>query len=516
MADCGGCCGKTDGQLPAGGLDAVAAQFKREFAAQAGGGAQDAAEAPEAPQVQKVLVRKKISQETFDDVVQENRDEFDMDLAEAMRDAVEQFTSQGVDLSMIVTTPEAKLVDEAMKLRLDSLNAMFEDPLATGTGVAETLKEIKLAIMESEDARIAAGRHGCVGATTFVCKKFQSEREAVLAALDTLKSLLTVPENREVMPFQGGAAIVECLTCYNADEEVQAKGFAALAVAITKHEANKRNIKDVDINSRIIETLKTHGTQEAAILAVSKFVRIYLSDDDRRPGVQPGTFSRARELGEDYRTGILAPLLAILGQEQTLAKESLVVATLSALKSVAVNDTICKNIANNGGLEVILVAFEAHITDEKVASNACMVLKAITRNDDLKRTVGKGTGLGLLLQALDEHMDSVRVTEQALQCLSVLCLRQPLNCETIAGLGCLQLITTAMQKHPDAATVQRPAISTMRNMVSSWQNKELQSKILDHNAEELICKAREAHPICEEVAYAALRDLGCDYQAPPM
>jgi hypothetical protein len=47
---------------------------------------------------------KRISQETFDAVVRENIDEFEMDLDEAVADARQQFESQGVDLSNLITT----------------------------------------------------------------------------------------------------------------------------------------------------------------------------------------------------------------------------------------------------------------------------------------------------------------------------------------------------------------------------------------------------------------------------
>jgi hypothetical protein len=44
---------------------------------------------------------KKISQETFDDVVRENVEDFEQELAEAIADATSQFQKQGVDLSNI-------------------------------------------------------------------------------------------------------------------------------------------------------------------------------------------------------------------------------------------------------------------------------------------------------------------------------------------------------------------------------------------------------------------------------
>ena len=47
---------------------------------------------------------KQITQETFDAVVRENIEEFEMDLDEAVQDAMEQFKTQGVDLSNLITS----------------------------------------------------------------------------------------------------------------------------------------------------------------------------------------------------------------------------------------------------------------------------------------------------------------------------------------------------------------------------------------------------------------------------
>lgn len=48
---------------------------------------------------------KQISQITFDDVVRENMIEFDMSAEEAVEDAVQQFESQDVNLTIIVKDP---------------------------------------------------------------------------------------------------------------------------------------------------------------------------------------------------------------------------------------------------------------------------------------------------------------------------------------------------------------------------------------------------------------------------
>jgi hypothetical protein len=47
---------------------------------------------------------KKISQETFDEVVRENVEDFEMGDPEALADAIDQFNKQGVDLTAIDTS----------------------------------------------------------------------------------------------------------------------------------------------------------------------------------------------------------------------------------------------------------------------------------------------------------------------------------------------------------------------------------------------------------------------------
>ena len=53
---------------------------------------------------------KVITQETFDAVVKENVDEFGMDIAEAVKDAREQFEKQGINLGNIVISEKGSQV----------------------------------------------------------------------------------------------------------------------------------------------------------------------------------------------------------------------------------------------------------------------------------------------------------------------------------------------------------------------------------------------------------------------
>ena len=68
---------------------------------------------------------KVISQETFDGVVKENMEEFEMDREEAVKEAISQFEQQGVNLNNIVTS--GKVAPLALPLSWEDF-IQFRDP----------------------------------------------------------------------------------------------------------------------------------------------------------------------------------------------------------------------------------------------------------------------------------------------------------------------------------------------------------------------------------------------------
>ena len=369
-----------------------------------------------------------------------------------------------------------------------------------------------------EEEILAAGAYGGIGAVAFACKQLLPHAECVAAAAQVLTQFFQAFRNRELLPVQGAEALCSALAAHQDSPQVQHCVFLAVTAACTKSEKNKRMLHAAGMNTHLLYCLSNHSKHTPVATAAWAFLRVFVSDDDRREGVQPNTFVRARELGENLQRGVVRPLLAPLRSSDDPALTSPLCAATAAellqtLKHVAVNDLVCKHIKNSKGIEVILEAVLAHLHDPGVARHGCGLIKAVSRNDEIKQYVGKGDGLGVLLKAMEQHAAKAPVVEQALAAMSVLSLRHPQNCERIADLGAIRLITSLMESHPEQAGVQRQAISTLRNMVSDWKNKPLVQAILDSGAEPLIRKARSEHPICEEVAYAALRDLGLSYHA---
>ena len=108
----------------------------------------------------KVDTRKRISQETFDSVVKENIDDFGMEPDEAVADAVQQFISQGVDLSCIVKSagPASESpVIKAIEALARACDAVPSDPQERMSAMQNLC-----AVLEDKDCRVLAGEHDAV------------------------------------------------------------------------------------------------------------------------------------------------------------------------------------------------------------------------------------------------------------------------------------------------------------------------------------------------------------------
>lgn len=85
---------------------------------------------------------KRVSQETFDEVVRENIEEFEMSAEEALKDAIDQFSKQGVDLSVIDLTGGIGKEEFTTAVRnLDiSIKEIQSDSANDGSSIVELLE----------------------------------------------------------------------------------------------------------------------------------------------------------------------------------------------------------------------------------------------------------------------------------------------------------------------------------------------------------------------------------------
>ena len=237
-------------------------------------------------------------------------------------------------------------------------------------------------------------------------------------------------------------------------------------------------------------------------------------------------------------------------------RQELLCESLSALRSMAIDNDIVQNMIALGVLDIVCNSLETLVQASTIESRSSLLLSLATAtfglvrnlcaNDEVKTTICKSS-LSCILQIMQHyddnkkevlplesssssslcelvqlnHLTSNRRTatsatkrgrrtailqEHACGILGAMALRQPQNAHDIVEDDGHILILRAMRAYPNKITLQRQGCLALRNIVSRQQNHK--SKLLDANADDVLLKIAGIHPESSEEAYAALRDLG--------
>ncbi|KAM4088900.1 hypothetical protein ACB094_07G107900 [Castanea mollissima] len=458
---------------------------------------------PPKPPATATKAGRTISQEAFDDLVKENIEDLDMDPTEALQDAIQTLTLQGVDLTGIVTcvpgegggvkaNPVIQCLHRLKQLGSD-LDEMVEllDKLAELCGVEG-----------SGNAAIATKN----GGVELVCSKIRSGGEQVLAsALKALASLLHDLQSTEIFRTSGGPTTVVCIlndNCQNVD--ILNNGFSVVAAASTGNEVLKESFMELKIGELIMQILSDpSGQSKGSIQSLYDAIRILLTPDDNRV-VASQVYGYARRFA---KIGIARALVDSL--HAGLSSPGLVSASI-ALKAIAVNDEICKSIAESGGIDAVLQCIDdsGEQGNKVVARACCSLLSKLAGSDTNKTAIVEKRGMDRLIKLFARFADDPSVLQEVMSIITVLSLRSPENATRAIEAGAGDLAIQAMEKFPAAQQMQKNSCLMIRNLVA--RSPENRTLLLGNGVEKYIRKAKQSHQSCKDAATDALRDLGLD------
>ncbi|XP_030486619.2 uncharacterized protein LOC115703241 [Cannabis sativa] len=445
-----------------------------------------------------------ISQEAFDELVKENMDDLGMDPAESLQDAIETLTLQGVDLSGIVfSVPGEGGVDDNPVIQcLNKLKAFPKDQnLDSVARLFENLAEL-CSVQGSGNAAIAT-KNGAVELICSLCSEIQIEQEkALVSTLKAMSSVLHDLQSTETFRASGGPSIVvNILNGGVQNLDILNSGFAVVAAAVTGNEVLKDEFMELKIDELILHALNRPG--EGSIQSLYDAIRVLLTPDDNRV-LASQVYGYARKFA---KIGIAEALVASLQTE--LSSPSLVSASI-ALKAVAVNDEICRSIAENGGIDALLRCIDdsGEQGNKSVARVCCSLLSKLAGSDTNKNVIIEKGGLDRLIKLAARFSDDPSVLHEVMSIISILSLRSPERAARAMEAGSGDLAIQAMQKFPAAQQMQKSACLMIRNLVA--RNPENRTILLNNGVEKHIRKTKQNHEFCREAATDALRDLGLD------
>lgn len=481
-----------------------------------------------------------ISQEGFDAAVKENMEDFDMELAEAVQDAIKTFQIQGADLSGIVTDGSnigkadyVHPVIEALKeldkslllLRLeDGSYINWEDkqsePHRVGTlfeAAVEALEKLgKLCIKtEPENAQIAV-KYGGVETSIQAYYAVQTYRMSWGSlALRVLLSLIAEEQGKEAfLKANGPEVVMEALAVENVElyepmnRELSCIAANTMALAAAKNETVKERFMDLGADEALVKYLKNHaeemGSDGAALQAACDAIRSLTVADDDRPAAS-NAFKNAMKIA---KAGAMDAFLEILPQR---AKALPILPSLClTLKSLAVNDEICRDFAQEGGLSMVLefLDYSSKYPNRIVGRTSLALLSQLAGSDANKEAIVKNDGLQRIIHLMKTYSEEPTVLQEGFAAIATLTLRSPQHVTKAVDTGALDLAAELMAAHPDAPYMLRQACQMIRNL--NVRNPENRPISLEKGLEPLLRRAKDTHEICKDVGSAALRDLGLE------
>ncbi|XP_036090270.1 armadillo repeat-containing protein 6 isoform X2 [Rousettus aegyptiacus] len=407
------------------------------------------------------MASKHITQETFDAAVRENIEEFEMGPEEAVKEAVEQFESQGVDMSNIIKMAPKVSADgpqepsHAILQALDNLqeSVACSHPQEISAHLARFCEQCK----QNKACRFLAAQKGAYPILLAAWKLAAAgDQGLLLQALNALSAL--IDSQPDLLDTQGLKLLVATLAQNTDVTDLICSGIRCVRHACLKHEQNRQSLVKAGVLPLLTGAITRHGHCADVVKEACWALRIMTFDDDIRV-----PFGHAHDHAK------------MIVQE-------------------------------NRGLKVLIDAAKAFPDNPSVLSELCSTLSRLAvRNEFCQEVVDLG-GLSILVALLANCSDH-QVCEQSCAALCVLALRKPENSRVIVEGGGAQAALEAMKAHPQEAGVQKQACMLIRNLVS--RSQAFSQPILELGAEALIAQARATHQDCEDVAKAALRDLGC-------
>ncbi|XP_057502527.1 uncharacterized protein LOC130786264 [Actinidia eriantha] len=444
-----------------------------------------------------------ISQQAFDEMVKENIDDLGMDPTEALQDTIDTLTLQGVDLSGIVTCAPGEVKDNPVIQCLDRLKQLNSDQNDVDEIIVLLDKLSDLCTIEGSGNAAIATRNGGI---ELVCSVLLNLRcrsdQGLVSSLKAMASLLHDVQSSGIFQKNGGPKmLVAILNDGSQNSNILTGCFSVVAAAATGNEIIKESFMELKIDELIIRILKIDG--KGSIPSLYDAVRILLTPDDNRV-VASQVYGYARRFA---KIGIAEALVDSL--KEGISSPSLVSATIT-LKAVAVNEEICRSIADCGGVDAVLRCIDdsGEQGNNTVARVCCSLLSKLAGSDTNKSAIVEKGGMDKLIKLAARFSDDPSVLQEIMSIISVLSLRSPDNAARAIEAGAGDLAIQAMQSFPGAHQMQKNSCSMIRNLVV--RNPENRTLLLNNGIEKIIRKAKENHESCKEAATDALRDLGLD------
>lgn len=363
----------------------------------------------------KVDMGKKVSQEYFDQIVQENMNDFEMNEEEAIEDAINQLKSQNCDLSTLCTFPQQErkdLVDSLTKV--SSILSTANITESQTESVQEHLKLIKNKFDKDISFRCFATRTKSNPSVVQCFTSFLKDKE--LVSYDNKLIELVMQVFQSYITQQSDVLTKEDLKLLiNLTDEKLLGSEPGLLSALLRlinaacqmNETNRQAFVENGLCENLMKMFTYHNKSNQIICDTCLLIRSLLLDDDLR--VEFGHSHEHAKFIASRLNGLDILLQAGLSKENDMSEETLASIMLT-LSKLAVRNEFCQEICDKGGLEFVLKCIdEKYLKNMSLLKSALSLLKSICNNDQVRREATKLSAVELIKQVLFKYMPNVQV-----------------------------------------------------------------------------------------------------------
>lgn len=443
---------------------------------------------------------KAITQETFDSVVKENIDDFEMDPKEALEDAIDQFTKQGVNLNMIIKEVPTEDKHEVFSL-INQLKSLLNTKPSSDE-IKKVMLKLRLQFDKDLSYRYQAFKISHAENPIYEsCVLFKDDVEMLTVCLQTLSALIHgQPDLMDEKKIKFLLRLIQ----ESSETEHILLGLKLLRYSCVSCESNKKVLVENDGIELVLKCAEKFAESLATVRLACGVLRTLMVDDDVR--VQ---FGKAHEYTKEIVTGhqgLERLFVFIKNHNYDISLASEICLTLGVMM---VRNEFCQQIVDIGALNVIEILLKIHMDKPVLVQKCLLLIKSICGNDDVKKLVVKSEALDLTLASITQHLSSSSVCEAAYTVIAAASLRCPSNCDIIMKKNAAELITEGMKQHLYDAGVQKAACRAIRNLVA--RNRYHKDEFINKNIENIIRQAKSRHnQVLEDESKAALRDLNLD------
>ncbi|CAG9792334.1 unnamed protein product [Diatraea saccharalis] len=447
-----------------------------------------------------------ITQETFDEVVKENMEDFDMSLEDAITEATAQFQAQGVDLSNIIKDLSLGTGDHQVIMIINNLREICIHENHDDKLMLNELANLQVECNKDIAHRVKAGKEGAYDILINLLERRQkkyierpndNDKKVIVCILKTFVSLMDVQP--DLLGHKGVDIIVSILDKID-DDDILIATLKWANVCCVKHELNRQRIFAKSITNNLKNIIKLR-TNAKVISEVMQLTRKFTLDDDIRV-----EFGKAHEHARELGSKLLEPLTKYLKEN---ADSAVVSETVSTMAALLVRHELCSLAADAGASNALLNALSQHYDNAALVTNATKLITALAGNDDVKRNLMKAGIAPVIVALLNRHGSNAVAGAMLLKCISALTLREPDHSVQFFDNDAPEAIVNCLKIHPDNAAVQKNGCWAVRNMVARCREQ-------NHKFHELgvECLLKDAYKKFEKDfgfdIKSALRDLECD------